>query len=207
MAHLLARAWAIFLACGAAVGQSCAMPDSSRERTSIRPAGAGDAETIAAIHCESWRAVYRGILPDGYLDREVAGERRRYWSAALSAPAPGGFVLVAARGADILGFIAVARPGEPGYEAVIDNLHVRPGLRGGRIGRRLLGAAAARLAAEGAASACLRVFDANKAAARFYRKLGGIADATGIDPFAGANMPDTRYGWRDLAALAAACKG
>ena len=181
------------------------MTEQKNDLTIIRPAGPDDAAAVAAIHSESWRQVYRGILPDAYLDNETREERLRYWTTALSAPQQGCFVLLAQRRNNPLGFVAVRRPGEPGYDADIDNLHIVPGRRGGGVGRRLLGAAAARLLAEGAGSACLRVYDANKAAARFYRRLGGLADATGIDPFAGADMPDTRYGWRDLAALVAAC--
>jgi ribosomal protein S18 acetylase RimI-like enzyme len=181
------------------------MTEQMNDLTIIRQAGPDDAAAVAAIHCESWRSAYRGILPDVYLDQEAPAERLRYWRAKLAAAKEGGFVLLAVNGGDPVGFVAVSRPGEPGYDADIDSLHVSPDVRGGGVGRRLLGAAAQRLLTEGAGSACLRVYDANEAAARFYRRLGGMADATGIDPFAGADMPDTRYGWRDLAALATAC--
>lgn len=183
------------------------MPASAKtDPPLIRTAGPADANSVAALHADSWRQVYRGILPDRYLDREVGEERRRYWAAALAAPA-GGFVLIACRNSVPCGFIAVTCGGEPGYDAVIDSLHVAaPGRRAG-LGRRLIGRAAARLMADGASSVCLRVYDANEAAIRFYRRLGGRPDGTGIDPFAGADMPDTRFGWRDLAALHAACMG
>ena len=170
----------------------------------IRTAGAGDAAAIARLHTQSWREVYRGILPDTYLDHAVVGERLAHWSAVLAAPGCG-FVLVACHGDDIPGFIAVSRDGEPGYDAVIDSLHVATAWRGRGLGRRLMGHAAARLLADGATSVCLRVFDANTDALRFYRRLGGRPDGTGIDPFACAHMPDTRIGWHDLAALRAAC--
>ena len=170
----------------------------------IRTAGAGDAAAIASLHTQSWREVYRGILPDTYLNHEVGGERLRHWTGALAA-SDGGFVLVAGTDDAVSGFIAVARDSEPGYDAVIDSLHVAAAWRGCGLGRRLMGQAAARLLADGATSVCLRVFDANTAAIRFYRRLGGRPDGTGIDPFASADMPDTRFGWRDLAALREAC--
>ena len=171
----------------------------------ITEAGAGDAAAIAAIHAESWREVYRGILPDGFLDRDVVEERRRYWDAALVNPRDGDFTLVALRGGTVRGFISVARGGEPGYDALIESLHVMPGGRGAGLGRGLIGRAVARLIDEGASSVALTVYDANESAIRFYERLGGLADGTGIDPFAGADMPDTRYGWRDLPALRRAC--
>ncbi len=172
---------------------------------SIRPASAEDADAIAAIHSESWRMVYRGILPDGYLNHDVAEERRRYWAAALAESLAGSFVLVAARGHETKGFTSVARDGEPGYDALIDSLHVMPGERGAGLGRGLIGRATARLLDEGASSVALRVYEANEPAIRFYERLGGRRDGSGIAPFAGANMPDFRYGWRDLPALARAC--
>lgn len=176
------------------------------DRETIVEAGADDATAIAAIHIESWRKVYRGILPDSFLDHKVMDERRRYWDAALSNPRDGRFTLAAIRGGTVRGFISVARGGEAGYDAVIENLHVMPGQRGAGLGRKLIRRAVTRLIDEGASSVALTVYDANKAAIRFYKRLGGIADGGGIDPFAGADMPDTRYGWRDLPALVEACR-
>lgn len=172
----------------------------------IDEARADDAAAIAAIHIESWRAVYRGILPDDYLDHDVVGERRAYWNAALANPRGGDFTLAAARSGIVVGFISVTRAGEPDYDATIGSLHVMASGRGAGLGQRLMGRAAARLIDDGASSVALTVYDANAAAIRFYERLGGIADGAGIDPFAGANMPDTRYGWRDLPALRRACE-
>jgi len=175
--------------------------------TEIRDAGPGDAEAIAALHAESWRAHYRGILPDAYLDGEVFAERQAFWRDALGAPRSGRLVMVATREAALAGFVAIVRDGEPDFGAEIENLHVRPGLHGRGLGRRLLGEAVGRLAADGVTSACLWVFDANAAATRFYRRLGGTADKQGLDPFAGAHAPHTRIVWPDLAALERACGG
>jgi ribosomal protein S18 acetylase RimI-like enzyme len=173
----------------------------------IAEAGAGDSAAIAAIHAESWREVYRGILPDRFLDHDVMEERRAYWDAALANRQDGDFTLATLRGGTVRGFISVARGGEPGYDALIESLHVMPGERSAGLGRRLIGRAVVRLIDEGASSVALRVYDANESAIRFYERLGGRRDGTGIDPFAGADMPDSRYGWRDLPALAKACGG
>jgi ribosomal protein S18 acetylase RimI-like enzyme len=181
------------------------MPKTGETRPEeIYEAGADDTAAIADIHVASWREVYRSILPDAYLDSGIVEERQRYWADALAAPG-NGFVLVARRGGRPSGFIAVARDGEPGYDAFIESLHVVGQMRGSGLGRRLMRKAAERLLAEGATSVCLRVYDANAAAIRFYERLGGQRDGSGIDPFAGADMPDTRFGWRDLAALREAC--
>ncbi len=172
----------------------------------FREAGPADAAAIAALHAESWRAHYRGILPDAYLDGEVLAERQAAWRNALGAPRAGQVVMVATQQTVLAGFVAIVRDGEPDFDAEIENLHVLPRLCGQGLGRRLLGEAVGRLAAAGVASACLWVYDANHAAMRFYRRLGGTADKQGFDPFAGAHAPHTRIVWPDLAVLQRACQ-
>lgn len=179
---------------------------NEKSQDSIYEAAESDADAIADIHAASWREVYRGILPDTYLDHEVCEERRRFWAAALHAPREGAFVLAAADTDGILGFISVATEGEPGYDAVIESLHIAADRRGNGIGRRLIHAATTRLQSSGANSVCLRAYDANEPAIHFYERLGGRKDGKSVDPFAGASMPDTRFGWRDLAALREACQ-
>jgi ribosomal protein S18 acetylase RimI-like enzyme len=171
----------------------------------LRDATLADAEAIAALHAASWRSAYRGIMPDAYLDGDCVSERRGYWIARLADPTPGGHVLLAQDSEALLGFVAVWP--DPGFtfDAYLDNLHVSPVSRGRGIGRQLLGAVARRLANEGRRSVCLWVFDANRRAFDFYRALGAVAVETGIDQFAGADIPHTRLAWEDSARLAAAC--
>jgi ribosomal protein S18 acetylase RimI-like enzyme len=175
--------------------------------TEFRDAGPGDAEAVGALHSESWRAHYRGILPDAYLDGEVFAERQAFWRSALRAPRAGQLVMVAGREAVLAGFVSIVRDGEPGFDAEIENLHVRPRLCGRGLGKRLLGEAVERLATAGVSSACLWVFDANRAAIRFYQRLDGTPDKHGFDDFAGAHAPHTRIVWPDLATLQRACGG
>jgi len=172
----------------------------------IRQAYAGDAEAIAELHVLSWRGAYRGILPDSFLDLEADAERRAAWQRFFASPPVGGVVFIALdRDRTVHGFVAFEHGEEAGYDAVIENLHVAPESKGKGLGKRLLGAVAAHLIAEGQGSVCLRVYDDNVVAIRFYEKLGGQADGKGIDPFGGVAAPDTRIGWRDLLALRDRC--
>ncbi|MEU6929538.1 hypothetical protein AB0A05_10295 [Streptomyces sp. NPDC046374] len=41
----------------------------------IREAAPSDAAAVAAVHIRSWRAAYRGLVPDAYLDSLDVGER------------------------------------------------------------------------------------------------------------------------------------
>ena len=173
--------------------------------TPVRDAGTEDAAEVAALHVTSWRTAYGDILPASYLESGIETERYRFWARKLDDLPPDELLLITRSGGALTGFVWVTRSGEPGYDAVIEALHVHPRLRGSGIGKRLLASAVRRLRGDGASSVCLRVYDANTAAVDFYTRLGGVADGQGIDGFAGADAPDTRIGWRDLDRLLSLC--
>ncbi len=43
-----------------------------------------DVATIAALHADSWRSVYRGILSDEFLDADLIANREALWHKRLS---------------------------------------------------------------------------------------------------------------------------
>lgn len=173
----------------------------------LREGSPADAEAIASLHAESWRTAYRGILPDAYLDGPVLADRRSHWRKALGERTGRDILLVAELPdqQEPAGFIAVWTDGRDGPGGYIDNLHVRPSLKGSGIGRRLLGEAATRLSGQGLDRAHLWVFDANRQAYDFYRRLGAQVAERGHDDFAGASIAHSRLIWQDLKALARAC--
>jgi ribosomal protein S18 acetylase RimI-like enzyme len=172
----------------------------------IRFALASDADAIAQLHVLSWRGSYRGILPDAYLDGDVEAERADAWARYFDEPPPGAVAFVApGAGQSLDGFIALEAGHERGYDAVIENLHVAPGARGCGLGKKLLATAATHLIGAGGASTCLWVYDANRAAIDFYKAIGGVIDAREFDPFAGADAPHSRIGWRDIRVLRDLC--
>lgn len=164
-----------------------------------------DARIIGRLHGNSWQANYQGIFPDAYMANEVLPERLAYWQRALPA---GDYALVRIARVDEkpVGFIAVKRHADEGYDGTIEHLHVLDAHQGLGLGRQLMAAAAQRLFDAGYRSMCLWVFEANLRAINFYESLGGLTDAHGTDKFAGGDAPDRRIVWRDLPALIAACK-
>jgi len=96
----------------------------------IVDAGPGDAEALARVHAQSWKATYRGILPDTYLDSEVDGERARYWRTAL-ATTRYPIVKLACEAGAVVGLIALHDdPEDQGYDFTIEHLHLLPESKG-----------------------------------------------------------------------------
>jgi len=167
----------------------------------IRAATAADAAAIAALHVASWRSAYRGALPDAYLDGPIEAERFSVWTARLAALRPDDAVLVQASADRLRGFAAAFA--RPDGDALLDNLHIAPSLRGQGLGRRLLTAVAQRMMAGGSRAMHLWVFDVNTGARRFYERHGAVATGQRTEAMFGALVPETRLAWPDLAPLAA----
>jgi ribosomal protein S18 acetylase RimI-like enzyme len=104
-------------------------------------AGLGDALDIAALQTESWRSTYRGLLPDSYLDGPIVADRERHWRKMLSEDARHRIFLAKDNG-DVAGFVCVLLDEEPAWGARLDNIHVKPALKGQGIGRVLFRQAA-----------------------------------------------------------------
>jgi ribosomal protein S18 acetylase RimI-like enzyme len=172
----------------------------------IRPAHLDEADAVADLHTASWRVTYRGILPDDTTAPDFIAKRREYWRAALARD-DWNFTLVAEEAgvADLIGFVATWGDPDGVSDAFIESLHVRPGRTRGGIGRALIGAAAAQVAASGRRSLSLWVYDANTPAKEFYRRIGGSVVEKRVWERAGAMVCDLRILWPDAAALAAAC--
>jgi len=168
----------------------------------IRPATAADSAAIAELHQRSWRSAYRGLVPDSYLDGRAGTELAARWSRTFAKDEPRRVIVVAMAPDGIVGFVA-AWP-STARMALIDNLHVAPGQRGGGIGRRLMGRAAAELRGLGFEAAFLEVIEGNHGARGFYRRLGGIEGELFLEPIGGHPTPVFPVIWDDLAVLEAA---
>lgn len=170
----------------------------------LRRAGPSDWAAIAGIHAASWRSAYRGIYPDSYLDEQAPAERRSFWCEAFGGMDPElDAVFLAEQAGEAVGFACVRRKAEAAGP-LLDNLHVLPGRKGEGIGRRLIAAAAAWLAAkEPEAALQLVVWADNVAARRFYEWLGGReAEVFEAPTPGGGTAPQVRVRWDRAADLA-----
>ena len=170
----------------------------------LRRAGPGDWAAVAAVHAASWRSAYRGIYSDSYLDDEAPEERRSFWRAALAEWDPElDAVFLAEEAGEAVGFACVRREAEAAGP-LLDNLHVLPERKGEGIGRRLIRAAAAWLAAkEPGAALRLGVWKDNVAARRFYARLGGQeVEETILPTEGGGSAAQIKVCWDRAADLA-----
>lgn len=157
----------------------------------IRRATPADLPAIADLHVASWRAAYRGMLSDSYLDGPMQ-DLRDGWSS-LGA---GRLVLVACEEERVHGFAAFWPDHQDG--AYLDNLHVDPSLRRAGIGAALLRASIAAVRARGVGSMWLSVMAQNTAARRFYAAQGGRETATFMESFDARPVAMVRVRWDDL---------
>ena len=186
------------------------VPVVSPKDVTIRAAVVDDAAAIAAVRVEGWRNVYRGVIPDAYLDAMRIEDSTALWARILSVPSSDKrIVFVAEDASGVLGFSAAMRLAEPkfGVQAELTGIYLRPHAQHLGIGRKLVAAAARACIAENAPDMLVWVITQNETARKFYESLG--AELMAGQPFSwdGLELHETGYCWRDLGSLIAACEG
>ena len=164
----------------------------------ILPVDAADAAAIAALHVESWRSAYRGLLPDAFLDGPVVEDRTWLWRERLNGGATGQqLVLKAVSSGELIGFVCVLPDNDALYGPRLDNLHVKPLLKGAGIGSQLFRAAYDWVGRTMPGRPMhLWVIEDNLPARRFYDHHGGIvAERRTLEVVRGILVPELRYVW------------
>jgi GNAT superfamily N-acetyltransferase len=173
------------------------VPDSPPDQLTVRPAVAADAAQIARVHVSSWRAAYRGLLPDRYLERLSAEERERTWRRRIEGTLVEETVLVAERDGAIVGFASAGptrdRDADPRAVGEVYAVYLVPEEWGRGGGKHLLERALAALAEAGFAHAGLWVLESNAQARGFYEHLGWHADGTTKEERFGERVTEVRY--------------
>lgn len=189
----------------------------------VRRARPSDAAAIGAIHVSTWRNTYAGVLPEEYLAglspvrhavgyEQAISDRRRghavFVAVASGVDAPRG--RAEAEGGAVIGFVSggkARRPGLCGEPATgsgeVETLYLLDDYRDRGLGRRLMRAMAAHLAAVGCRSAVLWVLRDNPTK-WFYQRLGGRAAARETIPFAGRQVEQVAYLWNPIDVLLSA---
>jgi GNAT superfamily N-acetyltransferase len=174
---------------------------------SIRRATVDDAESIARTRIDGWRASYRGLIPDAYLEAMELQASRALWEKILSVDAPTAKVVVAAHDSGVVGFAAGNMLAEPkqGLEAELTGIYVRREFQRAGVGHLLLGAVVAGLREQQPNGLIVWVLAGNKPARAFYEQLDAELLLEQTFQWDGLDLVEAAYGWRDLDALAFAC--
>lgn len=159
----------------------------------VRAATPADADEIARVHVETWRAAYGELFPVEAYDLEA---RRRWWRQVLARePRRGSATNVAETGGELVGFGSVGPArGEPDGVGELYAIYVLPASWGTGAGRELILRCEESLRAGGCEQAILWVLEGNERAERFYRLAGWTHDGgRKVEEFQGARVTEVRY--------------
>ena len=163
----------------------------------VRPPVESDAPRLAGIHISAWRAAYRKVMSDEYLDGLNPEAQTRGWRRNIAEPRPGTFHLVAETDNGVAGFCifgpaegagdADAEAGSASASATgqLYAINVHPDSWTLGVGSALFAAAEEKLMSLGYTRAFLWVEANNERAIDFYTNRGWLDD--------GGTLQDTRF--------------
>ena len=154
---------------------------------SVRAATEDDADRLAEVHVAAWRATYRGVMTDEYLDGLDVGRAATAWRRNIREPREGIVHLVVHCGNEAVGF-AILGPASGDSDPGSGQLHainVHPDWWAQGIGSILFAAAEQELIELGYDRAFLWVEKNNTRAISFYSNRRWLDD--------GATLEDTRF--------------
>jgi len=161
----------------------------------IRPARKTDAGGIARVYVHTWQNVYRGILPDSYLDAmTVPGSERSFFQDLQNSRV---ICFVAEKKAnEIIGFVTGGDESKRSwiYSGEIYTLYVQKDYQRQGVGLKLVSALAHQLKRLGVYTMQVRVLKQNPNR-HFYENINGIALCTQRLRFAGTILDAIVYGW------------
>jgi GNAT superfamily N-acetyltransferase len=170
----------------------------------VRPARAGDADSLVRVQVASWRCGFAGIVPAEVLasltGEEAQGVWRDRWREAINNPPTSRHrVLVAVDQApprEVVGFVSVGPATDadrwPGTDGELYELRVAPERTGQGHGSRLLHAAADTLVEDGFHTVSIWALTADSALQGFLESSGWAPDGARGELEVGASVPVVR---------------
>lgn len=167
----------------------------------VRPARAGDAESLARVQVASWRRVFAGIVPDALLSELTSDQAQKVWrerwrEAITNPPTSRHRVLVAVAPREVAGFVSAGPATDAdrwaGTDGELYELRVDPELFRRGHGGRLLHAAADTLTEDGFRTLSIWVLEADQALRSFLESSGWAADGARADLDVGVSVPVIR---------------
>jgi ribosomal protein S18 acetylase RimI-like enzyme len=149
-------------------------------RIQIRQATVTDAQRIARIHVETWRAAYRGQIPDAILDSLDINRRAIFWNKHLAAQPHGISVVESEK--EIIGFcdLIPSRDTDSNSKEIgeIAAIYVQPEFWRKGAGDALCRHSLKMARLQNYSAVTLWVLSSNTAARNFYEAMGFHLDGT-----------------------------
>ena len=156
----------------------------------VRPARPEDAEAIAHVQVETWRAAYAHAIPPETLARADPAERAEMWRQWLTG---GSATFVGEVDGEVRGFVGVGESrAEPGVGELYA-IYVLPNAWGTGLATRLIERGEEDLRARGFTLAMLDVLADNPRARRFYERQGWVSTETFESTFLAHEVELARY--------------
>jgi GNAT superfamily N-acetyltransferase len=144
----------------------------------LRSAHPRDAPAIATVHVATWRAAYRGLIPDTVLVGLSVAAREQSWLDRLDTSTARTRTVLVTHDDAVLGFASTgpARDitAEDPTAGELYAIYLAPHAWGRGMGARLHTGALDGLRSDGFTCASVWVLDGNDRAVRFYRRQGWI---------------------------------
>lgn len=174
----------------------------SSRRFEIRQAVPDDLMMIASVLVRTWRATFRGIIADDYLDAMTVEEQAVRHARRMRFP--DAFMMAAADMDEdrVIGFANYgrARGMPPAFDRELYELYLLPEFHGAGIGSALVRAVAAHCREQRGSSLFAWVLKDNPNR-MFYEHLGARSVGQGRVRVGGENLDQLAYRWDDLVAL------
>lgn len=150
-----------------------------------------DARAIAEVHVRSWRAAYRGVVADGFLDSLDVDRRVEMIEGVIRDESKG--LLVSERDGHVAGFSMLAASDDEGWGEVLA-IYASPDHWGVGVGYDLMAASVAWLHEQGYKRAMLMVLENNPRARTFYERQGwSLGKRIRIENIGGRDLTEVRY--------------
>lgn len=162
----------------------------------VRRADVRDAREIAAVHRTSWIAAYAGLIPHHALVQMVERRREDWWRRAAKGPST---LLILEVAGKIAGYATIGanRVRALNQEGEIYELYLLPEYQGIGLGGYLFRECRAILRSLGLYGLVVWCLEDNDNAVTFYRAIGGMDVAEGIEHFGDKGLKKLGFVWRD----------
>lgn len=170
----------------------------------IRRATIEDSDRIAFVRITGWKQSYAGLMPDALLSRldmKADAERVR---AVMADNSNRSLRFVAEQDGVVVGMGACGPArGDEGAKGrgEVYAIYLLDEVKRQGMGLAFMREMARAMSAQGLTSLQICVLENNEPARKFYEKLGGKLQKSGIFTYEGFQLPDVTYFWDDLKAL------